>query len=52
MQTRVLPEYKIVEGHQHQGTTYWIVNRSDLAVVPENLRATFEKKSEATHTEG
>ena len=41
MEARVLPEYKIVEAHQHQGTTYWIVHRSDLAAVPENLRSTF-----------
>jgi hypothetical protein len=37
-----LPEYRLVDDHKAEGTTYWIVG-AESCKVPEPLRATFEK---------
>lgn len=51
MESERLPVYNIVEQLPKEGTTYWVVGE-DTTVVPEALRDTFKKDSEATHTEG
>lgn len=49
MEARSLPEYRLAEELSQQGTLYWIVGQ-DTSVIPENVRATFEKSEEATHS--